>query len=440
MRILLVATYELGQQPGAIGSATTFLRTRGDDVRTLDVSVDSWDPTFVDWADEVAFSVPMHTATRLARDLARGIDKPVRAFGLYAEQCHDFAAPVEWPIDDLVPARDLLPPLDRYARLEIHDEQRLVGSVLATHGCAHRCRHCPVPVVFDGRVRRVDEDAVLADIEQLVAAGARHITFGDPDFLNAPPHSRRIVAALHERFPAVTFDCTVKVEHIVRNGGLRHADLWPELAAAGCVFVVSAFESVDDAVLERLDKGHTTEDAARAVQILRDAGIEVRPSWLPFTPWTTRADVVALLDFVYDHDLVGSVDPVQYGVRLLLPEGSLLLGHPDLAPHLGPWDPERSTYTWSSPDPAVDALQQRIAAIVAASEVDGATSKGADDPIELYARVRAAAGAAPVDLSRVTTGRPRLTETWFCCAEPTDLQLSRHTKVGAPGDSSEGCC
>ncbi|HEY3669832.1 MAG TPA: radical SAM protein, partial [Acidimicrobiia bacterium] len=355
MKILLVSTYELGQQPGAVGSAAAHLRARGDDVRALDVSVDPWDPDLVDWADEVAFSVPMHTATRLARGLATTIDKPIRCFGLYAEQCHDFATPVSW--DASLPARDLLPPLDRYAHLAIEDGLRPVGSVLASHGCAHRCRHCPVPVVFDGRVRRVDEDAVLADIAQLVAAGAQHITFGDPDFLNAPPHSRRIVAALHDRFPDVTFDCTVKVEHV-----LRYADVWPEFAAAGCVFVVSAFESVDDTTLVRLDKGHTATDAARAVAILRDAGIEVRPSWMPFTPWTTPDDVVALLDFVHAHDLIGSVDPVQYSVRLLLPEGSLLLDHPDLTSFLGPWDPERSTYTWASPDPAVDALQQRIAA------------------------------------------------------------------------------
>ena len=260
MRILLVATYELGQQPGAVGAAAAHLREHGHDVRALDVSVDPWDPSAVEWADEVAFSVPMHTATRLARDLARGVDKPVRVFGLYAEQCRDFGEPVAWAIErggDL-PARDLLQPLDRYARLEIGGEQRLVGSVLATHGCAHRCRHCPVPVVFDGRIRRVDEQSVLADVEQLVAAGARHISFGDPDFLNAPPHSLRIVTAVHERFPDVTFDCTVKVEHV-----LRHADLWPGFAASGCVFVVSAFESVDDAVLTRLDKGHTAADASR---------------------------------------------------------------------------------------------------------------------------------------------------------------------------------
>jgi len=413
VRILLVATYELGQQPGNLGAAAAHLRARGDNVRAIDVSVDPWDPALVRWADEVAFSVPMHTATRLARELAREIDRPVRAFGLYAAQCHDFAEPVDWATP--LPARDLLPPLDRYARLAIGDEQRLVGSVVASRGCAHRCRHCPVPVVFDGRVVRLDQDAVLADVAQLVKAGAQHISFGDPDFLNAPPHSRRIVQALHERFPDVTFDCTVKVEHVLRYGGLRHADLWPAFAAAGCVFVVSAFESVDDRVLDRLDKGHTAADAARAVDVLRAAGIDVRPSWLPFTPWTTRDDIVALLDFVHDHDLVGSVDAVQYSVRLLLPHGSLLLGHPDLAPFLGPWHEERSTFTWVHPDPAIDALQRTLSTLV----------EGGGDAVELYQRVREAVGAPPVDLSAVTTGRPRLTESWFCCAEPTELQLQR---------------
>ncbi len=414
MRVLLVATYELGQQPGSLGAAAAHLEALGHEVRAVDVSVEPWNPASVEWADEVAFSVPMHTAARLARDVARGIDKPTRCFGLYANQCSDFAGAVDWDTAGAAaaPVRSILPPLDRYARLEIAGEQRLVGSVVASQGCAHRCRHCPVPVVYDGRVRRVDESAVLDDIAQLVAAGARHITFGDPDFLNAPPHSRRVVRALHERFPAVTFDCTVKVEHV-----LRHADVWGDMAAAGCVFVVSAFESVDDETLVRLDKGHTTPDAARATALLRSHGIDVRPSFLPFTPWTTRDDVIALLDFVYEHDLVGSVDPVQYTIRLLLPAGSLLLDHPDLAPYLGAWDETRLSYEWSAADPTVDELHRELAALVEQSVAAG------DTIFETYAQVRAAAGAPPVDLAASTSGRPHLTESWFCCAEPTEVQL-----------------
>jgi hypothetical protein len=311
-----------------------------------------------------------------------------------------------------VPDRRGLPPLDRYARLVDGPTTVLAGSVEASRGCAHRCRHCPVPVVYDGRVRVVAVDAVLADIDQLVALGAAHVTFGDPDFLNAPAHARRVVGALHQRHPDVTFDCTVKVEHV-----LRHADFWPELAAAGCRFVVSAFESTDDAILALLDKGHTAADMAAAVALLRAHGVDVRPSFLPFTPWTTPSDVVDLLDFVYEHDLVGSVDPVQYTIRLLLPRGSLLLDHPDVAPFLGSWDADRLTYEWRAADPAADDLHATIASLV-----EDRTAAG-DDARTIYAQVRAAAGARPVDLGSITTDRPHLSESWFCCAEPTRQQV-----------------
>jgi hypothetical protein len=300
--------------------------------------------------------------------------------------------------------------------LAVGDEMRVVGSVEASRGCAHRCRHCPVPVVYDGRVRVADEAAVIADIEQLVGAGADHITFGDPDFLNAPQHSMRIVRALHERFPHITFDCTVKVEHV-----LAHRDLLPELRDSGCLFMVSAFESLNDETLARLDKGHTAADAALAVALLRRHGIDVRPSFLPFTPWTTRTDVADLLDFAYEHDLVGSVDPVQYTIRLLLPAGSLLLDHPDTAPHLGPWDPARLSFEWTPGDPEMDVLQRELAGLVEASVERGETIT------ETYARVRHAVGLPPVDLTECTTDRPRLTESWFCCAEPTDTQLKAVT-------------
>jgi hypothetical protein len=297
-------------------------------------------------------------------------------------------------------------------RLAADGELRLVGSVEASRGCAHRCRHCPVPVVYQGRVRVANEEATLADITELVASGAEHVSFGDPDFLNAPQHSMRVVRAMHERHPTVTFDCTVKVEHV-----LQHRELLPELARAGCLFVVSAFESLNDVILDRLDKGHTADDAALAVSLLRSHGIDVRPSFLPFTPWTTRDDVVQLLDFVAEHDLIGSVDPVQYTIRLLLPAGSLLLDHPDMAPHLGEWDDTRLTFAWTPAQAEMDDLQRRLADVVEAGVEH-------DEPVGVtYNRVRAAVGLAPVDLALATSERPHLTESWFCCAEPTDVQL-----------------
>jgi radical SAM superfamily enzyme YgiQ (UPF0313 family) len=454
VRVLLVSTYELGHQPLHVASPAAALGRRGHEVRCLDLTVQPWDPDAVEWAQAVAFSVPMHTAMRLALSAGRRVHRehpglPICFYGLYAIVSRELVqrelaarviageyepALAAW-VDELaipqggavtaagpiihvqrgtfdLPARELLPGLESYARLAVGGEERLVGYVEASHGCVHRCRHCPVPAVYDGRIRVVQAATVLQDIERLVSMGARHITFGDPDFLNGWRHSLEIVRAVHERFPELTFDCTTKVEHVLERAGV-----WAEMAAAGCLFIVSALESVNDQILVRLDKGHTTAEAVLAINLLREHGIETRPSFMPFTPWTTPADVLEIIDFVADHDLVANVDPVQYTIRLLVPEGSLLLERQDLREHLGPYEPERLSYQWRSADPDADRLQGRLNALVQ-------QSAAAQEPAGLtFARIRAAvreatgeaAGPDPDAISMGSTeGRPRLTEPWFC--------------------------
>ncbi|HWK17337.1 MAG TPA: CUAEP/CCAEP-tail radical SAM protein [Solirubrobacteraceae bacterium] len=454
MRVLLISTYELGHQPLHVASPAAALRRSGHEVRCLDLSVQPWDPGALEWAQAVGFSVPMHTAMRLALSAGRRVRRdypglPICFYGLYATVSRELVAgelaarviageyepaltawvdelaarcapaeDAERPVVHLqrgtfeAPARELLPGLERYARLAVGGEERLVGYVEASHGCVHRCRHCPVPTVYDGRIRVVGAETVLRDIERLAGMGARHITFGDPDFLNGWRHSLAIVRALHERRPELTFDCTTKVEHV-----LEHAGVWEEMAASGCLFVVCALESVNDEILVRLDKGHTTAEAVLALDLLREHSIETRPSFMPFTPWTTPRDVLEILDFVAAHDLVANVDPVQYTIRLLVPEGSLLLERKDLREHLGPYQAERLSYPWRSADPAADRLQARLSALVqqstAAQEATGLTFG------RIRAAVREATGEPNVPEPEAipmgsTEGRPRLTEPWFC--------------------------
>ena len=64
-------------------------------------------------------------------------------------------------------------------------------------------------------MRIINEDVVLADIRNLVAMGAQHITFSDPDVLNGVKHSMRIAQRMHEEFPHLTLDVTTKIEHIL---------------------------------------------------------------------------------------------------------------------------------------------------------------------------------------------------------------------------------
>ena len=420
MILLLVSTYELGHQPVHLAVPAGELRASGHEVRCVDLSIDPWDPTVLDGVDRVAISVPMHTATRLAQDLLPQIEVPVVTYGLYGDEGFrgEYLAPLlDWVDGSVptgaVPARDLLPPLDRYAKLAIGDELRLAGAVEAGRGCISRCKHCPVPAVYDGRTKIVAVDDVVADVAQLVDLGARHITFADPDFLSGPHHARRVVAAVHAAFPSLTLDITTKVELV-----LRHDDVWADFVAAGCLFVTSAVECVDDDVLRILDKGHTAADAAAAVSLLRRHGIEPRPSLMPFTPWTTHESLVALTDFAAEYDLAGSIDPVHWSIRLLLPEGSLLLEVPEIQPYLIGHDAELLGTQWRSADPWMDALQREVAAVV---------EDGGD-----FADVRRLIAGKPT--TPWTTDRPHLTETWFCCAEPTAVQ---RLAVGVPFEVSQ---
>lgn len=468
--MLLVSTYELGHQPLHVASPAAALIAAGHEVAAWDLAVDPWDERadeLVSWADALGVSVPMHTAMRLAVRLIRqirsgGATLPVCLYGLYAPLAQEpeladvadhlitgeyLDALVEWvgtlgrtggPRADpdrhrsgemgqsgpkavrvelgkttpFLPARHLLPPLERYAHLDTGSGEVLAGYVEASHGCRHRCTHCPVPLVYDGRTRIVGTEALLADIGQLVASGASHITFGDPDFLNGPRHALRVLNAVHDAYPQLSFDCTVKVEHI-----LAHEPIWKDVARLGCLFVVSALESADEATLVTLDKGHTVADAARAVAILDQAGIQLRPSWLPFSPWTTLDHIAQMVDFIAQNCLISATDPVHYGIRLLLPPGSALLDRQDVASTLVAYDPDALSWTWVSPDPAVDALQAKLASI---AEDAARCGVGVDQTWEEVRSAVAQATSRPLLGARVSKDclgserRPRLTESWFC--------------------------
>ena len=455
MRLLLVSTYELGRQPVHLSSPAAALRQEGIAVTTIDLSVVAWDPSRLDDVDAVAFSVPMHTAMRLAVPVAESIrrhrsDLPIAFYGLYAAvgsgrnlgEVADALLVGEYEADLVAwahgagdgsakssgvsrhrgrsrfhrPDRSGLPSHDNYARLEWMGEARLAGAVEASHGCRHRCRHCPIPVVYDGRMRVVGAESVLADIDQLAAGGVQHVTFGDPDFLNAPRYSMDLLRAAHAAHPDLTYDVTVKVEHI-----LDHDTLWAEMAALGVLFVVSAFESTDRRTLDILDKNHTADDMARAVEVLRSAGIHVRPTWLPFFPWTTPAHLVDIVGFLDRHRLLSTTDPVQLAIKLLIPEVSLLENHPVVAPHLTTYRPESLSWAWEFENATVERLHDEIDAIAAEGSDCGA------EAIETLGSIRDRVGSvAGVDLGPmpVSAPAPRLTETWFCCAEPTATQAS----------------
>ena len=444
---LLISTYEMGRQPFGLASAAAWLRADGWTVDSLDAAKEKLRIERLHGPDLIAFHLPMHTATRLAGPVitaARRVNRSARicAFGLYAplnadwlrslgvddvlggefeEELAAIARKIGTPsaqsthskmlprIHFLIPDRTGLPPLSKYATLQMPGgERRLVGYTEASRGCRHLCRHCPVVPIYEGQFRVVQPDVVLADVAAQVASGAQHITFGDPDFFNGPTHAMRIVTALHAAHPGVSYDVTIKVEHL-----LKQRDLVPQLAATGCAFVTSAIESVDDRVLGLFDKGHTRAEFLEAVAWCRASGVTLVPTFVAFHPWLTLASYCDLLDTIDALDLVEHVSPIQLAIRLLVPQGSRLLELEEMREHVGAFDAETLTYRWSHPDPRVDDLQRDVMAIVG--------TRLTSDRRSLFDEVRAIAHERAGVPNRVDTRPararatvPYLNEPWYC--------------------------
>jgi radical SAM superfamily enzyme YgiQ (UPF0313 family) len=463
LRALLISTYDLGRQPFGLASPAAWLRREGIHVECADLARQRLDDEVITRADLIAFHLPMHTATRMAASVIRRVrtlnaGARIAAYGLYAPLNADWLRSLgvedviggEFEADltavarrlsdtpataqpasheragrtselakltFVVPDRTGLLPLDRYATLHFPDGTgRVAGYTEASRGCRHLCRHCPIVPVYRGQFRVVQQDVVLADIDAQVAVGARHITFGDPDFFNGPTHARRIVEQLHQNHPSITYDVTIKVEHL-----LKHRDLLPVLRETGCLFVTSAVESVDDRVLAILEKGHTRADFEAAVLLCRESGLTLVPTFVPFHPWMSLDDYCDLLQAIVALDLIDHVAPIQLAIRLLLPAGSRLLELADVRQQAGEFDQTTLTHRWSHADRRVDDLQSEISALVGRRLTDQRRDLFA--AIFALAHERTGRPVPSIAASPVQTV-PRFDEPWYCCAEPNPEQLT----------------
>ena len=452
--VVLISTYDLGHQPFGLASPAAWLRERGAIVDQLDLSQEALGKheDVVSRADLIALHLPMHTATRIA---ARAIPRlrqlnpgaHLCAYGLYAplnsdhlhalgvhtiiggefegrllalaEGLHGDTEPQAGlqishdRLSFLTPSRHGLPDLGKYSKLVLPSgEQQLAGYTEASRGCKHLCRHCPIVPIYEGKFRIVQRDVVLADVRQQVAAGAQHITFGDPDFFNGPTHGVELVQALHREFPKLTYDVTIKVEHL-----LKHSDLLPTLRDTGCAFVVSAVESLDDRVLQLLDKGHTRADFQKVVRLFRDLGLALSPTFVAFHPWMSLASYEEFLMAVAELELIENVQPIQLAIRLLIPSCSRLLQLREVQEIVGPFDQTSLSYPWKHADSRIDSLQRELERTIQFSiklDYDRSTifeyawhllqqAKGSEDEV---------LPTLPAFAARATI--PYLTEPWYC--------------------------
>jgi radical SAM superfamily enzyme YgiQ (UPF0313 family) len=483
VNIVLISTYELGRQPFGLASPAAWLRKRAHEVVCVDLSRQALEEGTLRGAGLIGIYLPMHTATRLAAKLIPSLRElnpsaHLCCYGLYAPMNADYLRTLgvstilggeferglvqlaeriasaeldessespesgeksvqREPLISLerlsfeVPDRAGMPSIEKYAHLVLPGgEFRIVGSTEASRGCKHLCRHCPIVPVYKGVFRIVNCSVVMEDIRQQVAAGAQHISFGDPDFFNGIKHAMELVQEFHREFPRVTYDVTIKIEHLK-----KYETHLLTLKETGCLFVISAVEYLDNAVLQALDKGHTREDFLHVVRAFRDLGMILHPTFLPFTQWTTLESYLDLLRVLQAESLIENVAPIQLGIRLLIPEGSLLLELDEVRQNVGPFDPQSFFYPWKHADSRVDALSETVQAIAA----EGNRRKESRSAVfeRIWKAAHAAAGLDAPRMQRAETPEvtvPFLSEPWYCCAEPTREQF---VSIGPPAKIEE---
>ncbi|GHD81869.1 RCCLKC-tail radical SAM protein [Vogesella fluminis] len=403
---IVLTTFEGGYQPVTALTGASALKRAGVDVQLVDVYVSGVEVALdaVRSASYVAISIPLFDSLTTGIQLAQRVreaneDAKIIFFGQYAsinverltgKYC-DFTVSGEWeqplvsivtnrpqqtavtavfdiarlhdqgsePIrpvitrDHLLPIdRAMGPPLSKYPQPQLErllGRSLVVGGLETTRGCHHKCTYCSVYAAYDGKVVVVPEDLVIQDVDVLIQQGMTHLTFTDADFFNTKRHGTALMKAIHERHPALTFDFTARVDHILEN---KQAIL--DMATYGLSMITSALEFPSQTVLDQVYKEMTVDMIQEAVEFLREVGVQLNPTFIMFNPWSTLEDLAKFHDFIQTAGLTDNVDPVQYETRLHLYKGSPLLENESIQA----LELEEGEFhvNWKHPDARVDEL------------------------------------------------------------------------------------
>jgi len=439
LKILLLSFYDLGKQPKIISELHKKLDNGFNQIDIVDYSIEEKNLT-LDNYDVLGIYASMHTASVLAEQYLRDRKLPNKlfVFGLYAnvfsEMFSNFQSIHSFDSDELesllevqlnpnysfkhsVPDRTILPSITDYSHIVDGSNNLIAGSVETTYGCKHECTHCPVPIEFKGMFKTFGTEKIITDVTNQVEEGAKHISFNDPDFFNGPKHALKILQLLNEKHPSITYDSTIKVEHI-----LKYPDYFQELKNLNMLFVISAFETTNDHVLNILQKNHSFNDLNKAVELSLENNIDIRPTWMPFSPWTEQNDLISIIKLIENYKLRETVDPIQLTIKLLVPKNSLILKRPEMKEYLLDYDPASFSYAWKYKFPNIDNIQNELFTYVLQHESENEYTQylGLVDILESHTNETLL--NSEKYSQRIV---PKLSETWFCCAEPNKIQLDR---------------
>lgn len=178
------------------------------------------------------------------------------------------------------PARDLLP-LNNYIPLPNQYLRLPVVNMTAIRGCPFNCSFCSNNAVFGRKIRAKSPARTVDEIEHVMQVyGAREISFWDDTMTVNRNWMMGFCDEIIRRNLDITWTGYARVDTV-------SPDLLRKMKAAGCWNLFYGFEAGDQQLLDIIKKGITLEHSRNANRWTKEAGIEVRGSFMIALPGET---------------------------------------------------------------------------------------------------------------------------------------------------------
>ncbi|MCC6795727.1 MAG: cobalamin-dependent protein [Candidatus Hydrogenedentes bacterium] len=189
------------------------------------------------------------------------------------------------------PARHIFDPYD-YRPLPNQVRREPATTAISSRGCSWgKCTFCFQGGEFSSSYRRHSPKHMVEQIKPLVHdRGVKEILFWDDTFAVNVKWIDEFCAELRREKLDLTWSC---------YGHMRSVkpDMLKKMAAAGCFNIYYGFESGVQELLDLVKKGTTRDQIRQAVRWTRDAGIEVRGSFILGFPTETPEQSLETIRF-----------------------------------------------------------------------------------------------------------------------------------------------